>query len=133
METFSRFLYEFLKQFFSGVLTIIKSIGTGITETLNFKAYQTILDTYKNDLTTPEWVLVIISLLCIAIFVGLIIALIYLLCRKYMKFRKKAIDQDELLEEVASLNKQVETLMKEKEKIMAMKVSQLGLKPDEAS
>ena len=133
METFSRFLYEFLKQFFSGVLTIIKSIGTGITETLNFKAYQTILDTYKNDLTTPEWVLVIISLLCIAIFVGLIIALIYLLCRKYMKFRKKAIDQDELLEEVASLNKQVETLMKEKEKIMAMKISQLGLKPDEAS
>ena len=44
METFSRFLYEFLKQFFSGVLTIIKSIGTGITETLNFKAYHTILE-----------------------------------------------------------------------------------------
>ena len=68
METFSRFLYEFLKQFFSGVITIIKSIWVGITETLNFKAYQTILDTYKNDLTTPEWVLVIISLLCITIF-----------------------------------------------------------------
>ena len=133
METFSRFLYEFLKQFFSGVITIIKSIWVGITETLNFKAYQTILDTYKNDLTTPEWVLVIISLLCITIFIVLIVALIYLLCRKYMKFRKKAIDQDELLEEVASLNKQVEDLMKEKEKIMAMKVSQLGLKPDESA
>ena len=133
METFSRFLYEFLKQFFSGIITIIKSIWVGITETLNFKAYQTILDTYKNDLTTPEWVLVIISLLCITIFIVLIVALIYLLCRKYMKFRKKAIDQDELLEEVASLNKQVEDLMKEKEKIMAMKVSQLGLKPDESA
>jgi len=36
-----------------------------------------------------------------------------------------------LLEEVASLNDQVASLLKEKEEIMAMKVSQLGLRPGE--
>ncbi len=133
METFSRFLYQFLKQFFSGAITIVKGIATGIEQTFNFKSYQEIINTYKNDLSVPEWILVVISILCIVIFVGLIITLIYLLFRKYTKIRKKAIDQEELLEEVASLNKQVETLMKEKENIMAMKVSQLGLKPGESS
>ena len=133
METFSKFLYEFLKQFFSGAITIFRGIGTGLQQTFDMKSYQDILNTYKGDFSVPEWALVIISILCIAIFVGLIIALIYLLFRKYVKFRKKAIDQDELLEEVASLNKQVKTLMKEKENIMAMKVSQLGLKPDESA
>ena len=66
------------------------------------------------------------------VFIGLIIALIYLLIRKYLKFRKSAIEQDQLLDEVANLNGQVATLMKEKEEILAMKVSQLGLKPDES-
>lgn len=133
METFSKFLYEFLKQFFSGAITIIRAIGTGLQQTFDMKSYQDILNTYKNDFSVPEWALVVISILCIVIFVGLIIALLYLLSRKYVKFRRKAINQDELLEEVASLNKQVQTLMKEKENIMAMKVSQLGLKPDESS
>ena len=118
METFSKFLYEFLKQFFSGAITVIRAIGTGLQQTFDMKSYQDILNTYKNDFSVPEWALVVISILCIVIFVGLIIALLYLLSRKYVKFRRKAINQDELLEEVASLNKQVQTLMKEKENII---------------
>ena len=55
------------------------------------------------------------------------------LIRKYLKFRKQAINQDELLEEVATLNGKVASLMKEKEEILAMKVSQLGLKPGESN
>ena len=38
-----------------------------------------------------------------------------------------------MLKEVADLNKRVETMTKEREEILAMKVSQLGLKPDESS
>ena len=89
METFSKFLYEFLKQFFSGITTVIKAIGTGFSQMFDFNSYQNIIDTYKGDLSAPEWVLVVVSILCVLIFVGLIIALIYLLCRKYIKFRKK--------------------------------------------
>lgn len=132
METFTRFLYEFLSQFFSGIITILKGIGTGVGQIFDIKSYQNILDVYKNDLSMPEWALVVMSVLLILIFIALVIALIYLLIRKYLKFRKKAINQDELLDEVASLNSQVARLVKEKEDILAMKVSQLGLKPGES-
>ena len=132
METFTRFLYEFLSQFFSGIITILKGIGTGVKQIFDIKSYQNILDVYKNDLSMPEWALVVMSVLLILIFIALVIALIYLLIRKYLKFRKKAINQDELLDEVASLNSQVARLVKEKEDILAMKVSQLGLKPGES-
>ena len=131
METFTRFLYEFLSQFFSGIITILKGIGTGIGQIFDFKSYQMILDAYKNDLSMPEWILVGIAILCLVLLVGMVLLLIYLLIRKYLKFRKQAINQDELLEEVASLNGQVASLVKEKEDILAMKVSQLGLKPGE--
>ena len=131
METFTRFLYEFLSQFFSGIITMLKGLGTGIGQIFDIKSYQNILETYKDDLSMPEWILVVVAILSILILIVLIFALIYLLIRKYLKFRKQAINQDELLDEVASLNGKIATLVKEKEDILAMKVSQLGLKPGE--
>ena len=132
METFTKFLYEFLSQIFLGFSSIIKGFTTGISQIFDIKSYQNMIDTYKADLSMPEWILVVIAILFVVIFIGLIIALIYLLIRKYLKFRKQVINEDELLDEVAYLNGQVASLMKEKEEILAMKVSQLGLRPGES-
>lgn len=131
MDTLTRFLYEFLSQFFSGLISIVKGFTTGITQIFDIASYSKILDNYKNDFSMPEWVLVVLAIVCVVAFVALAIGLVYLLIRKYLKFRKQAINQDELLDEVASLNKKVASLVKEKEEILAMKVSQLGLKPQE--
>ncbi len=132
METFTRFLYEFLGQFFSGISTMFKGIWDGIVRIFDINTYKEILGNYKDDLTMPEWILVALAIGIIIIFVALVIFLIYLLLRKYLRFRKAAIEQDELLEEVANLNGKVASLMKEKDEILAMKVSQLGLKPGES-
>ena len=112
---------------------MFKGIGNGIKDIFDITAYQKILDIYKDDLTLPEWALIIIVMLLILLLIGMIIFLIYLLFRKYFKFRKKAIKQDELMEEIATLNGKIAKLVKEKENILAMKVSQLGLKPGENS
>lgn len=133
METFTRFLYEFLSQFFSGIYTIFKGIWDGISQIFNIGTYQKILENYKDDLSMPEWILVVLAIGIIVILIGLVIFLIYLLLRKYLRFRKAAIEQDELLEEVANLNGKIASLMKEKDEILAMKVSQLGLKPGESA
>ena len=132
METFTRFLYEFLNQFFSGFIEMFKGIGAGLAQAFNFKSYQEILNTYKNDLSMPEWLLVGLSIALIIIFIAAIILLVYFLFRKYFKFRKTSIEKDQLLDEVANLNNKVASLVKEKEDILAMKVSQLGLKPGES-
>ncbi len=133
MDTFTRFLYEFLSQFFSGIMIALKGIGTGFVQIFDIKSYQNILDAYKDDLSLPEWALVIASIFCILVLIVLIFVLIYLLIRKYLKFRKQAVKQDDLMEEIASLNNKVANLVEEKEKILAMKVSQLGLKPGEST
>ena len=133
METFTKFLYDFLSQFFGGIITILKGLGKGFGQIFNFQGYKDTISKYKGDLSMPEWVLTIMSIGLMVLIVGMFFALIYLIIRKYIKFRKKAIDQDALLEEVATLNNRVVDLMKEKDEIMAMKVSQLGLKPTESN
>ena len=132
MQTFTKFLYEFLSQFVGGIITAFKGIGTGLMQIFSINSYKDIIERYKGDLSMPEWLLVGIAVFMVILVIGMAALLIMLLIRKYVKIRKKAIEQEELLDEVATLNNQVVTLMKEKDEIMAMKVSQLGLKPGES-
>ena len=132
MDTLFRFLYEFLGQFFSGFILILKAVWEGIKNIFNFNAYLEILNFYKDDFNGPEWLFVgLVILILVAIIVGIIFLIIFLI-RKYIRFRKTLVEQEDLLNEVAKLNDEVSTLVKEKEDILAMKVSHLGLKPNES-
>ncbi|NLA33133.1 MAG: hypothetical protein GX864_04270 [Mollicutes bacterium] len=132
MAVFFRFLYEMLAIFFSGLIHVVKAIGASFGMTFDFKGYISLVNHYKADLSGPEWVLVgLVILIMIAIIVGAVLLIIFLI-RKYMRFRKTLVDQESLLEEIAELNKKVVTMAKERESILAMKVSQLGLKPGES-
>jgi len=131
MSTFLRFLYEFLSQIVNGIKYVALGIFNGIKSIFNIPEYVRIVGEYKNDFNIPEWLLVGITILITVALLGLIIAAVYFIIRKYIRVRKTLVEQESLLEEVGTLNNEVSKLMKEKETIMAMKVSQLGLKPDE--
>ena len=51
--------------------------------------------------------------------------------KKFVRFRKKVNDTNDLVEEVQALNREVMRLNLEKDKILSMKVSQIGLNPNE--
>ena len=132
MDTFLRFLYEFLSQFFNGVKYIFMGIFNGFKAIFNIPEYIRVVNDYKNDFSNPEWLLVGLAILATMILLGLIIFAFYFLIRKYIRIRKSLVEQESLLEEVSTLNNEVSKLVKEKETILAMKVSKLGIKPDES-
>ena len=132
MHTFLRFLYEFLSQFFNGIKFIVLGIFNGFKAMFNIPAYVRVVDDYKKDFTLPEWLLVALAILITLAVLVLIILGVYFLIRKYIRIRKSLVEQESLLEEVSVLNNEVAKLVKEKETILAMKVSKLGLKPDES-
>ena len=59
-------------------------------------------------------------------FIGLLVVLLYQLLKRYIKFVKREVDKDSLIEEVSLLNQKVVELIDEKNKILAMRVSQIG-------
>lgn len=131
MNTFLRFFYEFISVFFEGIFSIIKGIVDGVVRMFNYNDYSKIINSYKDSFEGSDWLLVGLAVAILVIIVGLIGLLIFSGIKKSIKSRKRNLNQEELLEEIGDLNNQVEQLMKEKNKIMAMKVSQLGLKPGE--
>ncbi len=132
MDTLFRFLYEFLSQFFGGFITIGSALVSAIKQMFNFKEYLKILNFYKEDFNGPEWLFVGLLIICLTVLVAGVVFLIVMLVKKYIRFRKTLVEQEELLEEVGKLNDEVSSLVKEKEDILAMKVSHLGLKPGES-
>ena len=131
MDTFVRFLFEFMSVFFSGVGMIFKGLFGGILQMFNISEYLYTIEFYRKDFNMSEWILVVIAVLVLIIILALIILLVCFFIKKYVKFRKTLVEQESMLEEIGELNKEVANLVQEKEKILAMKVSQLGLKPGE--
>ncbi len=132
MDTFLRFLYEFLLQFFGGFSLIFKGFVSGVKQMFDVLSYVKIINFYKDDFSGPEWIFVGLAIFLVLLVLAFIVFLLYLLIRKYIRIRKSLVEQESLLEEVAKLNNEVSTLMTEKQDILAMKVSHLGLKTDEA-
>ena len=132
MDTFFRFLYEFLAQTFNGVIDIIMGFVNGIVKIFNIKEYIAIIDFYKDDFSGPEWIFVVLAILILLILIAGVGLLVFFIVKKYLRFRKTIVEQESLLEEVGKLNSKVATLVKEREEILAMKVSHLGIKPNES-
>ena len=132
MDTFLRFLYEFVNHIVSGLYSIAHGLFEGIKQILNFPAFYNLVTQYKGDFTGAEWVLVAITILFMIIFYGGVTFLVIFAIRKIIK-RIKPVSKGALLNEVEELNKKVIKLSKEKDEILAMKVSQLGLRPSEFS
>ena len=131
MNTFFRFFYEFTSIFFDGIIKVFNGVVNGIAKMFSFVDYKKILESYKDNFNLFEWILVVVTILFLVVIVLGILYLILSRLRKYLRLRRQKMNQDDLLDEIGNLNKKVRQLMKEKDELMAMKVSQLGLKPDE--
>ncbi len=127
MDTVLRFLYEFFDNFVSG----LQSIWEGIVGIFNFGNYVKIINNYSKEFEGPEWLFILIAVALILIILGLIGFVIFIYVKRFIRNKTHKVSNESLLEEVDKLNNQVRKLMKENAELMAMKVSQLGLNPDD--
>ncbi|MDO5124481.1 MAG: hypothetical protein Q4D44_07460 [Eubacteriales bacterium] len=133
MDTVFKFLFEFLGQFFSSLWSIIAAAFTGIGNAFNIPAYVNIIYAYTTELGGLAWLVAIVAILLLVAVLGLIVWLIVVSVKKFITGHRRRKDTNSLVAEVQALNKEVMRLNLEKDKILSMKVSQIGLNPNEIS
>ena len=131
MNTFLRFFYEFISIFFDGLFSGFKGLWDGIKKMFSFNEYAKIISSYKDNFNGQEKIFVVLCIIFITIIVLITIFLIALTIRAIIRKFGSEASKDELLDEIGNLNNQVYKLMKEKDELMAMKVSQLGINPED--
>lgn len=130
MNEFSRYYVRLFTAIWQHIVFFFKDVlweGIIIKLFKNIGLYWEILMQESSDFTVVSWFMVVIAgVINISLFVFILIRL-FLWLRKYVGFRSVEIEKQELIDEIAMLNDRVVELVDEKNQIMAMKVSQLGI------
>lgn len=128
MDTYFRFLFEFLSVFFNGVGIVFSGLFKGFREMFDFNKYMFVIHYYQKELKGGEWVLTVIAVVALLIILAIICLFVFVIVKRILKLKKNSLDQEAMLDEIASLQKEVSVLMQEKQKILGMKVPKLGEK-----
>lgn len=131
MTGFTQFYIRFLEQLWNNIVQFFTTIGD-IFARMFYKdwavdGYYQLFVEHSANWNFLDYVAFIFVLIINIAFIVLIIYLLFLLIKRYVRFTAKEIDKDSLVEEVSLLNQKVVELIDEKNKILAMKVSQLGV------
>ena len=130
MGAFLDWFFAFLTTIIDGIWKIVSGLFTGIVQIFNIVEYVKQFSAYKDSFSVLDWILAILSFLMVTAIWVIIIYIFVLLIRKYIRFRKSAVGNEDLLEELAELHRDVMRLNKEKERILALKVGQTGVPLD---
>ena len=126
------FFYELCMQILTNIGVFFRTIFGAFWEAIvSSEVYINTVQHYFALFDTVGMVLGGLVLAVIAGIFGLLIFFISKMLKKFIRFRKKIVEEEEYLKEITRLNHEVAVLIDEKNKLMAMKVSQLGLKPGE--
>lgn len=127
MNGFLKWFFVFMSSMLAGFGQIFKGLWNGIKQIFNIKNYIRIFKTYSADFGALGWVLSVLAIIVVVAIFVLIIFMIVLAVRKYIRFRHSIVSNEDLIEEISDLQRQVVKMTKEKDEIMAMKVAQLGV------
>ena len=131
MGAYLDWFFAFLSVMIEGVWKIISGIFGGIFQIFNIVAYFKQFNQYKDGFGVFDWIFSILSFIIVLGIWVVIIYMLVLLVRKYVRFRRSAVGNEDLLEEVAKLHRDVIQLTKEKERILALKIGQTSVSVDE--
>jgi len=127
MNDFLKWFFAFISEMLKGYSEIFNGLKNGFKQVFNIKNYIAIFKQHTAGMGALSWILTILSIVIVAAIYVLIALIIFLGIRKYIRFRHSIVSNEDLLEEISALQRQVLKMAKEKDEIMAMKVAQIGL------
>ena len=128
MKVIFDFLLEFLTQFFvNGFFQIFKGFFVGLVEMINLPKYFTIFGEYQDEFAFWQWLIaVIFMLLVIAVFVGIVWLAVHYI-RVAIRLRSTKVLPQDLVDEIARLNRELAKTTAEKDRILGMRMRQFGV------
>ena len=127
MDAFFYYFYNMMRHIFGLLWDIVIAIKDAIVGIFNIKYYIDLFKTYKGDLSPLGWVAaIVLHIVVIAIFV-LIVYLLYRLLKLIFRFKVPVVKYEKLKDEVVELKREVMKANYEKDKLLAMRISELGM------
>src|SRR5690554_4704971 len=129
MSEFATWYIEFIQSVFEYIASFFATVFNAIYEVLWAKPMY-LLNTFVDasmNFNALDWIIGILILIINFIFVVSLTYFVIVLLRRYFRFVKKEVSKDDLLVEITELNQKLIDITDEKNAILTLKSSDLGL------
>ena len=126
MDNFLQYFYQDLGRVFRAFGDIFVAFFNFLNYLLNFPMRMKIIESYSSEFSTVDWIMLLVANLLL---VGLCVLLVFLLVkllRKVFRFRVSVREYDAMAKQVRNLQRDLLRANYEKDKLLAMKVAELG-------
>lgn len=128
MDAFFNYFYNFMNSVFGYLWDVLVAIKNAIVGILDIPFYMSLFKSYKNDLSTGGWIAAILTHIILLVIFILLVYLIGRGIRVLFRFKVPVVEYEAMKDEVVRLKREIMKANYEKDKILAMKISELGMK-----
>ena len=132
MDNFLRYFYQDLGRVFRAFVDIFSAIFNFLNYLLNFPMRMEIIKQYEEDFTATDWIMLLVVNIALAVLIVLMIIALVKFLKKALRFRVPVKEYDEMAKQVRSLQRDLLRANYEKDRLLAMKVAELGGDPAKA-
>lgn len=127
MDGFLKYFYQDMGLLLQAFVSIFTSFFEFLNTLLNYPMRMKIIQSYSPDFATGDWIMLGIANLLLLVVIGLGLFFSAKALRRVFRFRVPIKENEKLKADVAKLTREVYKLNYEKDKILAMKVAELGM------
>ena len=131
MNAYFYYFYNFMRSIFDNVYNLAIAFKDCILGILDIQFYQKLASSYYKELSPLGWIAYIITHILIYILIALVLFLIYKGLKVLFRFKVPVVKYEQMKDEVVKLKREIMKANYEKDKILAMKISEMGLKVNE--
>ena len=131
MDNFFRYFYEDIGRIFGAIWELLKAIFNVFNYLFNFPMRMKLIEEHADDFGTADWILLLVAHLILLALTIVLVVLLVRWMRRLLRFRVPVKKYDELKRQVQQLQRDLIRANYEKDKLLALKVAELGLKPED--
>lgn len=131
MNAFFNFFYDLIVYIFRHIFGSVVEFFRQLAALFDFPYYKNLLQSYKSSFGVWGWILAALSFALILMIIVLAGFLLFRAVKRFLTFKRPIKENEELKDEIARLNHEMMKLCYERDKILAMQVSNLGLQVNE--
>lgn len=132
MDNFLKYFFQDFGRVFRAFVEIFSAFFNFLNYLLNFPMRMEIIKQYEEDFTTGDWILMLVANIALLVLLGVLVFFIVKFLRWLFRFRVPVKEYDNMVKQVRSLQRDLIRANYEKDKLLSMKVAELGGSPEEA-
>lgn len=126
MDNFLKYFYQDIGRVFRAFIDIFGAFFNFLNYLLNFPMRMQIIKSYSDQFGTLDWILLLLANLLLLGLSVLIVVMLVRLVKRIFRFRVSPKEYDAMAKQVRSLQRDLLRANYEKDKLLAMKVAELG-------